>query len=337
MMSVPVKTLIAGILSLSLTTVCAEPVSYRAGTDAFIGEMVARHRFDASELERVMSRATYSQAIVDAMNRPYEAQPWHRYRALFVTPERIQGGVAYWNAHEALLARAAKVYGVSPQIIVAIIGVETNYGDNLGRHRVLDALTTLGFSYPRRAAFFREQLVEFLLLAREERIDLAGQVGSYAGAMGKPQFMPSSYRAYAVDFDGDGRRDLWRSDADVIGSVAHYLARHGWRPGEPVALPAMAPAALPAGVEVAEKTPAEPSTRAQDLSRAGIAGAEAVEPETLVTLTRLDGETDEHWLTLTNFYVITRYNQSNLYALAVHQLSEAIHSARASTVSEPTR
>jgi membrane-bound lytic murein transglycosylase B len=319
-----------------VTAVGAEPASYRAGADAFIGEMVARHRFDATELERVMARATYSQAIVDAMDRPYEAQPWHRYRALFVTPERIQGGVAYWNAHAALLERAAEIYGVSPQIIVAIIGVETNYGDNLGRHRVLDALTTLGFSYPRRAAFFRKQLEEYLLLAREERIDLVGELGSYAGAMGKPQFIPSSYRAYAVDFDGDGRRDLWRSDADVIGSVAHYLARHGWRPGQPVVIQATGSVTNPAGIAVAEKTPAEPSTRAKDLGRAGIGEAEALEPETLVTLMRLDGETDEYWITLTNFHVITRYNHSNLYALAVHQLSEAIDSARASARSEPT-
>jgi membrane-bound lytic murein transglycosylase B len=332
--------LIAGVL-LSATVSAAEPASYRAGADAFIGDMVARHGFDAAEVTAVLADARYSQAIVDAMDRPYEAKPWHRYRALFVTPERIRGGVDFWNAQADLLARAESVYGVSPQVIVAIIGVETNYGGHLGTHRVLDALTTLGFSYPRRAAFFRDQLEAYLVLGREEEIDVVAAVGSYAGAMGKPQFIPSSYRAYAVDFDADGRRDLWRSDADVIGSVANYLASHGWRRGEAVALsttlPDGVPDGMPPGLEVAEKTPVAPAITARELRAVGVAVPESLAPTTPMTLIRLDGETDEYWLGLTNLYAITRYNQSNLYAMAVYQLSEAIRAARRSATLESPR
>lgn len=223
---------------VSASNALAEPPAYAVGRRAFIDHMVTAHGFDRAEVSALMADARFEQRIIDAMNRPFEARPWHAYRDLFLTEERISGGVAFWNANADLLRRAEAAYGVPPGIIVAIIGVETNYGGRLGDHRALDALSTLGFAYPRRADFFRRELGQFLLLSREEQIDPRTAMGSYAGALGKPQFIPSSYRAYAVDFDDDGRRDLWESNADVIGSVGNYLAQHRWRRGAPIAAPA---------------------------------------------------------------------------------------------------
>jgi membrane-bound lytic murein transglycosylase B len=329
------QLVLAGLLTFASLMLHAEPSTYRAGADAFVRDMVDRHGFDPVELKGVMERASYRQGIIDAMNRPYEAKPWHSYRQLFLTPERIGGGVDFWRSNAELLARAESAYGVSPQIIVAIIGVETNYGGNLGKHLVIDALTTLGFAYPRRADFFRRELEAFLLLSREEKVDPVAAVGSYAGAMGKPQFIPSSYRAYAVDFDGDGRRDLWDTNADVIGSVANYLKGHGWRPGEPVAFLAEPSAGVPVGLEIAEKSPVAPNTTAGDLRAAGVAWRETLQPDAPATLIRLDGVQDEYWVGLDNFYAITRYNHSNLYAMAVHLLSEEIRAGYEETPPRP--
>lgn len=317
---------LAAMLVFAALDLSAEPASYRSGAEPFVRDMADRHGFDPARLRQLLERARYRQGIVDAMDRPYEGRPWHSYRRLFLTPERIEGGVAFWREHAALLARAEAAFGVSPQIIVAIIGVETSYGDNVGRHRVIDALTTLGFAYPRRGEFFRGELEAFLLLSREEQMDPLEAVGSYAGAMGKPQFISSSYRSYAVDFDGDGRRNLWRSDADVIGSVANYFRQHGWRPGEPVAFPAELQGGVPAGLEIAEKTPLAPTSTAGELRNAGIHWREPLPDAVAATLIRLDGVAEEYWVGLENFYVITRYNHSNLYAMAVHQLSEEIRS-----------
>ena len=309
-----------------------EPRSYRSETRAFVAEMADKHGFDAGALQVLMARARYRQDIIDAMRRPYEAKPWSSYRPIFLTRSRIQGGAAFWLAHADLLERAQRDYGVPPEIIVAIVGVETGYGGNLGRHRVIDALSTLGFAYPPRAEFFRGELESFLLLGRDEGIDVPLVKGSYAGALGKPQFIPSSYRTYAVDFDGDGRRDLWRSDADVIGSVANYLHQHGWRPDQPVAVPAvLSPAAHEAlsaqRIKVAEKRPVEPLAPVEDLTALGVVAAEPLDPEAPASLLRLDGPEDEYWLSLNNFYVITRYNHSNLYAMAVYQLAREIRAS----------
>lgn len=323
-MPTPRQLLVAVCLLFMPFGLLAEPESYREGANAFLRDLVDQQGFDPVALQEVMDAARYRQAIVDAMDRPYEAKPWPDYRALFVTPERIDGGLAFWREHADLLARAESTYGVSPQIIVAIIGVETNYGANVGQHAVIDALTTLGFAYPRRAAFFRSELKAFLMLSREEQINPLRAVGSYAGAMGKPQFIASSYRAYAVDFDGDGRRDLWDSTADVIGSVANYFARHGWRAGEPVAFAITPGTAVPTGLPVAQKTPVAPDTTVGDLRLAGVAAKEPLPPEAPATLIRFEGIEPEYWIGLDNFYVITRYNISNLYAMAVYQLSEAI-------------
>jgi len=300
------------------------PARFHTERDRFIAEMVDEHQFEAAELAALLAGADYQQAIVDAMNRPYEAKPWGLYRALFVTPERINAGRRFLAEHQALLARAEAAYGVPAAIITAIIGIETNYGATLGSHSVLDALSTLGFAYPRRADFFRKELKEFLLLAREESVDPARVLGSYAGALGKPQFMPSSYRAYAVDFDGDGHRNLWESDADVIGSVGAYLARHGWQRGQPIASAATLTGPLGPGIEVGGKRPLPPSLSVARLEAAGVAPAERLQPDARVALIKLDGDRTEYWVTLDNFYVITRYNHSNLYALAALELSRAI-------------
>lgn len=307
----------------------AEPAAYRSAARGFVAEMAAKNGFDPVALNKLMNRARYRQDIVDAMRRPYEGKPWSLYRPIFLTPARIEGGQAFWLANAELLSRAERDYGVPPEVVVAIIGVETSYGGNLGRHRVVDALTTLGFAYPPRADFFRRELEAFLLLARDEAIDAARVTGSYAGALGKPQFIPSSYRKFAVDFDGDGRRDLWRSDADVIGSVANYLQHHGWRPGEPVALPATltpeARAAVAAdAIPVARKDPVSPATPAGELAGRGVTTPEPLDPAAPAALLMLDGPEDEFWIAFNNFYVVTRYNHSNLYAMAVYQLSREI-------------
>jgi membrane-bound lytic murein transglycosylase B len=260
------------------------------------------------------------------ISRPAEAKPWYQYRPLFVTEGRIQGGLEFWNANQELLAGVERELGVPAQIIVAIIGVETRYGTYTGRYPVLDALTTLGFGYPKRGDFFRSELEQFLLLSREENIDPLTTKGSYAGAMGKPQFIASSYRRYAVDFDQDGRRDLWNSTPDVVGSVANYFVRHGWRPGDPVATPAR-------GVERSHRRFVEagnkPSIPIGELAASGIGGAEALPRDSLASLIPLETKDGhEYWIGLHNFYVITRYNHSNLYAMAVFQLSEAIQARR---------
>ena len=289
---------------------------------AFVEQMVRKHGFDRAMLTRLLQDAEFQQGIIDAISKPAEAKPWYLYRPIMLTRERIEGGVDFWNANAAALVRAEAQYGVPPEVVTAIIGVETKYGRNTGRHRVLDALVTLAFGYPKRAAFFRSELENFLLMAREEKLDARELKGSYAGAMGRAQFMPSSFRSYAVDFDGDGRRDLWSNDTDAIGSVASYLARNGWRRGEPVAFLADGAGSqqrrfVEAGVK--------PTYTLGDMAAAGIrtpAGLTRGTPASLIELENEDGS--EYWLGMFNFYVITRYNRSTLYAMAVHQLSREI-------------
>jgi len=295
---------------------------------AFMAEMVAEHGFAPQALESLFRATVFSQQVLDAFARPAESKPWHEYRRIFLTPTRIERGVAFWQAHAEVLARASERYGIPPEVIVAIIGVETLYGARTGSIRVLDALTTLAFRYPRRARFFRRELIAYLLLAREEGLDPGGLTGSYAGAIGVPQFIPTSYRAYAIDFDSDGTRDLLGSVSDAIGSVANYLGRHGWRQGAPIAVPATVagrapPALLERGLE--------PSIPAGELTASGVALAAAVPASELVALLELDLEAGavEHWAGFRNFYALTRYNPSKLYAMAVFQLAGEIRLARA--------
>lgn len=320
---------LAGILSLALVAACtqavATPPTYEAMLNTFVNDMAVKYQWDRKQLRTLLEQASYRQEIIDAMTKPAEAKPWHEYRAIFLTPERIRGGVEFWNANAATLERARVKYGVPPQIIVAIIGVETRYGANTGKHRVLDALTTLAFGYPPRSAFFRSELEQFLLLSREEALDPLGVKGSYAGALGKPQFIPSSYRRLAIDFDGDGRRNLWQSNADVIGSVANYFAQNHWKAGEAVTFQASGVTSAHQPLITSGRKPVPPASRLQQFQQEGIAKEQRFPGHTLVNLLSLEGELGpEYWLTLHNFYVITRYNQSPLYAMAAYQLSEEI-------------
>jgi len=293
----------------------------------FVGEMTRDYGFAGEQLMGVFREVERKQAILDAISRPAErVKPWKDYRPIFITDARIARGVDFWRQHEAALARAEQEYGVPAQVIVAIIGVETFFGRNTGNYRVIDALSTLGFDYPPRADFFRKELREFLLLARDEQVDPMTLKGSYAGAMGLPQFMPSSFRAYAVDFDGDGHINIWSDPTDAIGSVASYFSRHGWVTGEPVVSRAdvrgdRADEGLSPGLD--------PSKTVGELRGLGWSSHDALRDDLPVVAFKLDGEAGpEYWMGLKNFYVITRYNRSAMYAMAVHQLSQMLVQAR---------
>ncbi|WP_137888523.1 lytic murein transglycosylase B [Pseudomonas sp. 2FE] len=293
----------------------------------FVAEMTRDYGFAGEQLVSLFREVERKQTILDAISRPAEkVKPWKDYRPIFITDSRIARGVDFWRQHEAALARAEQEYGVPAQVIVAIIGVETFYGGNTGSYRVIDALSTLGFDYPPRAEFFRKELKQFLLLAREQQVDPLTLKGSYAGAMGLPQFMPSSFRAYAVDFDGDGQINIWNNPEDAIGSVASYFKRHGWVTGEPVVSTAQvngeqADEGLTQGLD--------PVKTVGQLRALGWASHEALRDDLAVTAFRLEGEAGpEYWLGLPNFYVITRYNRSAMYAMAVHQLSDLLVQAR---------
>jgi len=297
----------------------------REDVAAFVGEMSGRHGFAASELGHVFAEARSRPSIIAAMTRPAEkALPWHEYRARFMTDRRIARGVEIARLESEALGRAAE-RGVPAPVLISITGVETFYGENTGKHRVIDALATLAFDFPPRAPFFRSELEQYLLMSREESLDPLGPVGSYAGAMGIPQFMPSSFRAYAVDGDGDGRRNLWSSWSDVFSSVANYLLAHGWRTGEPVMAGANVAGADLAGLEFGRlaltETVGSLRTRGVRFDTALPADAPAV----LLQLAGHDGP--EHRVGFTNFYAITRYNRSQLYASAVSDLAEAIAAA----------
>jgi membrane-bound lytic murein transglycosylase B len=290
----------------------------------FVTEMVERHGFGQRELERLFAEARYLDSVLTLITPlPQAARSWQSYRDLFVTPRRIEAGAQFWRRNSRALARAAETYGVPPEIVVAIIGVETQYGANTGSYRVLDALATLAFDYPRRAAYFRSELEQFLLLVRESRGDAASFRGSYAGAIGIPQFMPGSIRRFAIDFDGDGRRDLRESPADAVGSVANFLRAHGWAAGEPVAIPARVTGergrtAIDGGVD--------PLYRADELRELEVEFAEGVEPDTPTVLIELASPEapPEYLVGFWNFYVLTRYNRSSFYAAAVLELARNV-------------
>ncbi|UPQ82313.1 lytic murein transglycosylase B [Pseudomonas knackmussii] len=295
----------------------------------FVREMTQDYGFASEQLVDVLAQAERKQAILDAISRPAErVKPWKEYRPIFITESRVAQGVDFWRENQAALERAEQEYGVPAEVIVSIIGVETFYGRNTGSYRVIDALSTLGFDYPPRQPFFRQQLKEFLLLAREEQVDPLVLTGSYAGAMGLPQFMPSSFRAYAVDFDEDGHIDIWKNPVDAIGSAANYFKQHGWTADAPV----VARATVKGERHVEGLTEGlEPVKNAAELRELGWSWQTEtpVADDTAVTAFRLDGaDGDEFWVGLPNFYVITRYNRSVMYAMAVHQLAGQLAQAR---------
>jgi len=306
----------------------SKPYGKRADVHAFVREMVERHGFVERELAFLFSRARREPAILAAIAPPKDpkARSWPLYRARFVTESRIAEGAEFWRRNAEALERAAREHGVPEEIIVAIIGVETVYGRQMGSWRVIDALSTLAFDYPPRAEFFRGELEQYLLFAREQGVDVFSVKGSYAGAIGIPQFMPGSYRRYAVDFDGNGA-DLRASPADAVGSVANFLARHGWQRGERIQLPARVTGEAYRGLLEAGL---EPSVRLADLKRYGVETRTDLALETPVALIELEnaGAPAEYRLGLRNFFVLTRYNRSALYASAVYDLAQEIKAKR---------
>ncbi|HHC71466.1 MAG TPA: lytic murein transglycosylase B [Thiotrichales bacterium] len=300
----------------------------REALNRFIDEVSSRHQIPRGELEALFERVRFRDEIIRAISNPAEARPWYQYRPIFLTEERVAGGVAFWESNRQLLEKAEAAYGVPAEIIVAILGVETRYGRYKGRHRVLESLATLAFGYPKRARFFRRELEEFILLAREEGMDPLALKGSYAGAMGGPQFISSSYRRYAVDFDGDGQRNLFASTADMIGSVAHYFRRHGWQPGQPVASRSHVEGD---GYRELVGQGLKPRYTVAQFRERQVIPEDPLPAEALATLVELElEEGHEYWLGLQNFYVITRYNHSPLYAMAVWLLSQEIAARRGS-------
>jgi membrane-bound lytic murein transglycosylase B len=304
----------------------------RADVKVFIADMAKNDGFDAAALTRLFAQVRPQPKVIAAMSRPLVEPPkWYEYVPRFIDPARVDAGVDFWHANDAALARAQAEFGVPAEIIVAIIGIETYYGRNTGSYRVIDALATLAFDYPRRAAYFSAELRQFLLLAREQGVSPLLAKGSFAGASGLPQFMPGSIRNYAVDYDGDGRIDLTGEADDAVGSVGNYLQKFGWRAGQPV----MEPARI-------EGEPADALVRLFDggiTERRGVAGwvKEGVtgftipgnlegDPAGLLMLETPEGPA--YWVVFNNWYVLTRYNRSRLYASAVWFLAQALEEAR---------
>lgn len=297
----------------------------------FIDKMVNKHGFDRQQLQEILSQAKRLDSVLRLMDNQApttSVKPpsgpngaWLRYRKKFITPDNVQNGVVFWNQYEDALNRAWQVYGVPPEIIVGIIGVETRWGRVMGKTRILDALATLSFNYPRRAEYFSGELETFLLMARDEQDDPLNLKGSFAGAMGYGQFMPSSYKQYAVDFSGDGHINLW-DPVDAIGSVANYFKAHGWVKGDQVAVMANGQApGLPNGFKTRYSI--------SQLATAGLTPQQPLGNHQQASLLRLDvGTGYQYWYGLPNFYTITRYNHSTHYAMAVWQLGQAVALAR---------
>lgn len=311
--------LLAGGLCTPLTGVRAQEL--RADYEAFAGEMAAKHGIDAARLKRVLAVIKPQPSIIRAMNAPSTALPWYRFRKGHVDAVHINGGEKFWMRHASTLARATREFGVPAEFICATIGIETHYGGYTGGFRILDALATLAFDYPKRAEFFRGELEQFVLMGKETGLDLTALQGSYAGAMGMPQFLPSSFRKFAVDFDGDGRRDLWKSVPDVIGSVANFYKQHEWQPGGMVTVQARVKGTPPA--ELTDDI--TPKTSIAEFRKLGIEPLLPVPDDALTALLPLETESGmQYWFGFKNFYVITRYNRSTNYAMAVYEIAQGI-------------
>lgn len=323
-----VVVLLAGIAAARPLAASAEDYVYDPGDVArrraeFIDRMVDKHAFEASALSEILAGATIRQSALNAISRPVErVVPWYEYREIFLDDERVDAGAHFWLEHETILNETAERFALEPEMVLAIIGIESRFGERMGSYRVIDALSTLAFAYPPRANFFASELESFLMIYAEEGPAVLEAVGSYAGAMGAGQFIPSSYLAYAVDADGDGSRDLWNDWSDILGSIANYFMQHGWHYGEPVAVPASqgsAPGADPGnGLEL--------DTTVGSLRGLGYEFDASLADELPAMLVVVKGsETDTvYWVGLHNFHVITRYNHSVKYALAALELSRAI-------------
>ena len=352
----------AAAQSAQVEDVEVHPAIYgeRADVAEFVEQLVLEHGFDRAEVTSLLAEARYRQDIIEKISKPAErVWTWGRYKRHLVGDERIQKGLEFWRAHQDTLERAHATYGVAPEYVVAILGIETFYGRITGAYPVLDALMTLGFDYPPRSAFFRRELIQFLLLAQEEGKDPRTLMGSYAGAMGYGQFISSSYRHYAVDFSGDGVRDIWADPVDAIGSIANYFAEHRWRGTQPVAIGlsnGQADEGGSGGVELTQtqkqaldalaSTNPSPkhslgSIRALGLEK-HLPSADALDDATKLAVFKLNEGLDAddpsapvaYWLGLHDFYVITRYNHSHLYALAVEHIARALKAGMREEMSE---
>lgn len=328
---------LVAILASSFAFVAQADISNRKNVKQFITSMVKSEGFDKAELTALFKQVEIKPKIIDAMNRPAEGVlPWYKYRGIFLKKDRINGGIEFWQKNQDTLAAATKKYGVPSEIIVAIIGVESKYGRHKGKFRVMDAISSLAFDFPRRSKFFTRELKEYLLMTREENIEPLSILGSYAGAMGKPQFIPSSYRSYAVDFNGDGQRDLINSTEDVIGSVANYFKRHHWQTGKPVIVKAKLKTYNAKTIKKLVKKGIKPHSSLNVFAKKDIVSRQKIDTNSKAALIELEYKKGkkQYWLGLKNFYVITRYNHSQLYAMAVYQLSQEILKGRKTKLAE---
>ena len=298
---------------------------HRPNIQAFIENMTTKHNYDKKELSNILLNSISKEKILNAISRPAEKTlTWNEYRNIFLKKERINAGAKFWKEHQIILNKISKQTGVNIEILVGIIGVETYFGRITGGYRVIDALTTLAFDYPKRSPFFTKELESFLLLTKEEKMDPFDATGSYAGAMGSPQFMPSSYRAYAVDSDGDGKRDIWNNWSDVIGSIANYFIAHGWQKDNEVIVPV-----FESGIIAAEGITIKNGLKATEtitsLKSKGISFDTNMKQNHPAELLHLEQKnSNDYWVAMHNFFVITKYNHSIMYGLAVHQLGQEI-------------
>lgn len=317
---------IFALLLAGCATSMPQTVELSVPQQAFIERMVTKHQFEREELVQLFATVRHQPKIIQLMTTPHEAKPWYAYRPLFVTSSRAAAGVKFWQQHEALLAQVEAEYGVPANIIVAILGVETNYGPMQGKFKVMDSLSTLAFDYPPRAAFFSSELEQFLLLARDAKFNPATVYGSYAGAIGQPQFMPSSYRRYAVVYQHAGYSDLLNNEADVIASVANYFKKNGWRTGEVIAVRAQVHGQYYQSLKGQDL---KPRVTLASLQQVGIMSQVSLASNSRAAFLKLPLQQGyEYWLGLTNFYVLSRYNPRLNYAMAVFQLSQEIVALR---------
>lgn len=326
-MSVFLKVGLAFALVWSIPSFGQSNYATNPATLALVDEMVEEEGFERTQLIALFAKVESKESIIKAMSRPAEkSKPWYEYREIFVTSKREREGVAFYAKHKETFQRAERELGVPAEMILAIMGVETYYGRITGSYRVMDALSTLAFDYPKRSTFFTKELKQYLILSREQGVDPLAMKGSYAGAMGYGQFMPSSYRAYAIDFDDDGKIDIWNNPVDAIGSVANYFKVHGWKSGEPVVFPATVTGMV---AEDVFNKGLKPYSSIADLAQAGISLMQEPEPPLdpngMATVMKFETkDAHEYWLGLHNFYVITRYNHSSMYAMSVYQLSQLL-------------
>jgi membrane-bound lytic murein transglycosylase B len=312
-----------GLLPIAVClAACSSLPETPSDMDKFIASMASKHHYDPATLRNALNHAELKGDILRKISKPAESMPWHKYRKIFLTEQRIADGVQFWQDNAKTLAEAEQRYGVPAQIIVAILGVETAYGKHPGKYRVLDALATLSFAYPPRSKFFLSELEQFFLLCQEEHLDPLEPVGSYAGAMGKPQFMPSSFRHYAVDFNNDSQRNIWQDNADTIASVGNYFRQFNWQTGQAIAAPVTA---IGDAYKAILNSKLKPDLRLDRLESLNLKISRPLALAGNVKILELKQEQGEElWVVTDNFYVLTRYNHSALYAMAMYQLSESI-------------